>query len=137
MTWVITAVVVSGVAQAGMQVRAGQQQKVELDRQAEDAKFQASTEELARREQLNKVLASNAVSLAGGNVAMEGTPSSISLASAKNISHSESVTNLTSKLAQAQTKRAGKNALSTAKMAGASTLLSTGVKAAQLSQPKD
>ena len=133
MSWVITAVVVAGVAQAGLQVQAGKQQKVELERQAEDEKFQASTEELSRRQQLNKVLAANAVSLAGGNVATEGTPSSISLEGAKQIGHSEGVTNLSAKLKQAQIKRAGKNALSSAKMAGASTLLSTGSKAAQLS----
>jgi hypothetical protein len=134
MSWIITAVVVSGVAQAGMQVQAGKVQKVELEKQAEDEKFAAQGRELERRQQLNKILAANTVSLAGGNVATEGTPSSISLESAKQIGISEGVNKLSDKLRQAQLKRQGSNALSGAKLAGASTLLSTGTKAAQLSK---
>ena len=134
MSWIITAVVVSGVAQAGMQVQAGKSQKVELEKQAEDEKFAAQGRELERRQQLNKILAANTVSLAGGNVATEGTPSSISLESAKQIGISEGVNKLSDKLRQAQLKRQGNNALSGAKLAGASTLLSTGTKAAQLSK---
>jgi hypothetical protein len=134
MSWIITAVVVSGVAQAGMQVQAGKSQKVELEKQAEDEKFAAQGRELERRQQLNKILAANTVSLAGGNVATEGTPSSISLESAKQIGISEGVNKLSDKLRQAQLKRQGSNALSGAKLAGASTLLSTGTKAAQLSK---
>ena len=132
MSWIITAVVVSGVAQAGLQVQAGRVQKVELEKQAEDEKFAAEGRELERRQQLNKILAANTVSLAGGNMGMEGTPSSISLESAKQIGLSEGVNKLSDKLKQAQLKRAGKNALSGAKLAGAATLLSTGSKAAQL-----
>jgi hypothetical protein len=134
MSWIITAVVVSGVAQAGMQVQAGKVQKVELEKQAEDEKFAAQGRELERRQQLNKILAANTVSLAGDNVATEGTPSSISLESAKQIGTSEGVNKLSDKLRQAQLKRAGRNALSGSKLAGASTLLSTGTKAAQLSK---
>lgn len=136
MSWVITAVVVAGVGQAAMQVQAGKAQKAELDKQAEDEKFASEGRELERRQQLNKVLAQNAVSLAGGSVATEGTPSSISLESAKQIGLSEGVTKLSDKLKQAQLKRQGKNAVSSAKMAGASTLLNTGAKAAQLYKPK-
>lgn len=136
MSWIITAVVVSGVAQAGMQIQAGKGQKVELEKQAEDEKFAAEGRELERRQQLNKILAANTVSLAGGNMATEGTPSSISLESAKQIGLSEGVTKLSDKLKQSQLKRAGKNALSAAKLAGASTLLSTGASAATLSKPQ-
>jgi hypothetical protein len=134
MSWIITAVVVSGVAQAGLEVQAGKSQKVELEKQAEDEKFAAQGRELERRQQLNKILAANTVSLAGGNVATEGTPSSISLESAKQIGISEGVNKLSDKLRQAQLKRQGRNALSGSKLAGASTLLSTGTKAAQLSK---
>ena len=137
MSWVITAIVVAGTAQAAIQVQAGKTQKVELEKQAEDEKFAAEGRELERRQQLNKILAANTVSLAGGNVGMEGTPSSISLESAKQIGLSEGVTKLSDKLKQAQLKRQGKNALSGAKLAGASTLLSTASKAAQVYKPKD
>lgn len=132
MSWVITAVVVAGVAQAGIQVQAGKTRKVALDKQAEDEELAAQGRELERRQQLNKVLAQNALSLASGSAAMEGTPSSIALESSKQIGLSESTTKLTDKLRSAQLKRQGKDAVSTAKLAGASTLLSTGSKAAQL-----
>ena len=134
MSWIITAVVVSGVAQAGMQVQAGKAQQVELEKQAEDSKFEASTRELQRRQQLNKVLQANTVSLAGGGAATEGSVSSLSLESARQVSHSEGVNKLSDNLKTAQMKRQGKNALSGAKMAGAATLLNTGVKSVKLSQ---
>ena len=83
MTWVIVATVVAGAVSANAQRNAGKAQEIEYEKQAEQEKLSAEGRELTRRQQLNKVLSANIVSLADSGMSGEGTPESISLESAK------------------------------------------------------
>ncbi len=132
MTWVITAVVATGAIQAIGARKAAKTQKIELERQAEQEKLSAEGRELQRREQLNKVLAANAVSLASSGIAGEGSPESIALSSAKKASVSEGLESLSDRLKQAQLRRQAKNVAASGNIQAASTLLNTGIRAASL-----
>jgi len=118
------------------QVRAGQADKIELDQQAEQEKLAAEAKELSRRQQLNKVLAANAVGQSMSGISGEGTPQSISLATARTASSSEALEGLSSRLRQAQLRRQGRRAVRGGKLAAASTLLQAGVQGASLSGGK-
>lgn len=135
MAWLITAVVAVGALTTKMQVNAGAAQKIELDKQAEQEKIAAQGREVARRQNLNKVLAGNIVGLANSGMSGEGTPASINLENAKQTSLSEGLAGLSDKLKQAQLKRQANNARTAGNVAGASTLLNTGIQAASLSAP--
>ena len=108
------------------QLESGKAQQEEMERQAEEEKIAAEARELERKQQLNKILAANNASMASSGIAMEGTPSSIALESAKQIGNSEGMFALSDKLRQAQLKRQGKNAKFGSQMNATSTLL-TGV----------
>ena len=127
MSWLITATVAM-VASTGVQVygqvQAGKAQEDALKEQARQEKIAAEGRELERQQQLSKALAANTVGLAAGSMAMEGTPASISLESAKNIGMSEGMMKMSDRLAQAQLKRQGKNARAAANIQAGSTLLS-------------
>jgi len=127
----IATAVGTGVSVYG-QVQAGKAQQDALNQQAEQEKIAAESRELERQQQLSKALAANTVGLAAGNVGMEGTPASIALESAKNIGMSESMLKMSDRLAQAQLKRQGKNARSSANLQATSTLLAGGVETAKL-----
>ncbi len=114
------------------QIQAGKAQEDALKEQARQEQVAAEGRELERQQQLSKALAANTVGLAAGNVGMEGTPSSIALESAKNIGMSEGMISMGDRLAQAQLKRQGKNARSTANLSAASTLLSGASSIAQM-----
>jgi len=135
MSFVITAVVVTGLVTAKGQMDAAKAQEYELERQAEQEKISAEGRELQRRQQLNKVLAANVVGQATSGIAGEGTPESIALASAEQASISEGLEGLSSRLRQAQLQRQAKNVASQGKWQAASTLLKTGTKAAKLTKP--
>ena len=106
------------------QVEAGKSQQEEFERQAEEEKIAAEGRELQRKQELNKVLAANRVSASMSGMTGEGTPASIALESAKQIGSSEGMINLSEKLKQAQLRRQGANARSTANIQATSTLLS-------------
>jgi len=106
------------------QVEAGKAQQESLERQAEEEKLAAEARELQRRQELNKVLAANAVSMAAGGVSGV-TPESIALESAKQVSASEGMLAVSDKLKQAQLRRQGAMARSTANIGATSTLLSS------------
>ena len=106
------------------QVEAGKFQQDELNRQAEKEKIAAEGRELQRKQELNKVLAANAVSASMSGMTGEGTPASIALESAKQIGSSEGMINLSDKLKRAQLRRQGAMARSTANIQATSTLLS-------------
>lgn len=127
----IATAVGTGVSVYG-QVQAGKAQEDALKEQARQEKIAAESRELERQQQLSKALAANTVGLAAGNVGMEGTPASIALESAKNIGMSESMLKMSDRLAQAQLKRQGKNARSSANLQATSTLLAGGVETAKL-----
>ena len=106
------------------QIQGGKIQQKEFERQAEEEKIAAEARELQRKQELNKVLAANAVSASMSGVTGEGTPASIALESAKQIGTSEGMINLSDKLKRAQLRRQGANARSTANIQATSTLLS-------------
>jgi hypothetical protein len=106
------------------QVQGGKIQQKEFERQAEEEKIAAESRELQRKQELNKVLAANAVSASMSGQTGEGTQASIALSSAKQIGTSEGMINLSDKLKRAQLRRQGANARSTANIQATSTLLS-------------
>ena len=126
MSWVIVAVttlaVGTGTSVYG-QIQSGKAQQESLERQAEEEKIAAESRELERKQELNRVLAANAVSASMSGITGEGTPASISLESAKQIGSSEGMINLSEKLKRAQLRRQGANARSAANIQATSTLL--------------
>ena len=98
------------------QVQAGKAQQQEFERQAEEEKIAAEGRELERKQELNRVLAANAVSASMSGITGEGTPASIALESAKQIGASEGMINLSEKLKRAQLRRKGKAANKAGKM---------------------
>lgn len=132
MSWLITAVVVTGAITADAQQKAAKQQQFDLERQAEEEKIAAKGAELERRERLNKVLARSIVGQAASGLSADGTPESIALATAKKASLSEGLESLSDRLRQAQLKREAKAAAAAGKTASASTLLKSGIRAGQI-----
>lgn len=104
-------------------LEAGKAQESALKQQAEQERLAAESRELERQQQLNAALAANAVGLGTSGIKAEGTPSSIALESAKNVSLSEGMTKLSDRLAQSQLRRQAANARSGANLAAAGTLL--------------
>tara|TARA_R110002033_G_scaffold157917_1_gene193962 strand:+ start:124 stop:552 length:429 start_codon:yes stop_codon:yes gene_type:complete len=107
-------------------VQAGKAQQDAFREQAEQEKIAAEGRELQRKQELNKVLAANAVSASMSGVTGEGTPASIALSSAKQIGSSEGMIGLSEKLKRAQLRRQGDNARATANISATSTLLKSG-----------
>lgn len=123
----------AGVSAYG-QIQAGKAQKVALKEQAKQEELAAESQELQRRQELNKALAANVAALSTAGISGEGTPASLALASAKQVGLSEATIDVSENLRQAALKRQAKQATQTAGLAAASTLLSGGVKAAQLAE---
>ena len=115
-----TAVSTYGQIQAG---KAAEEQAIE---QARQEKIAAEGRELQRRQELNKVLASNIAGASMSGIAGEGTPASIALESAKAIGTSESMIGLSEKLKRRQLKMRGKMA----KQTGYLNALSSGLNLA-------
>jgi len=128
--WIVAAMATSTAVSVYGQVEAGKSQQEEFNRQAEEEKIAAEGRELQRKQELNKVLAANAVSASMSGMTGEGTPASIALESAKQIGSSEGMINLSEKLKQAQLRRQGANARGTANIQATSTLLSGASKVA-------
>jgi hypothetical protein len=128
--WVVVAAIAASTAVSVYgQVQSGKAQQESLERQAEEEKIAAEGRELQRKQELNRVLAANAVSASVSGITGEGTPASISLESAKQIGTSEGMINLSEKLKRAQLRRQGAMARSTANIQATSTLLSGAAKA--------
>jgi hypothetical protein len=122
--WVVVAAIAASTAFSVYgQIETGKAQQEEFDRQAEEEKIAAEGRELQRKQELNRVLAANAVSQSMSGITGEGTPASISLESAKQIGSSEGMINLSEKLKRAQLRRQGAMARSTANVNATSTLL--------------
>jgi len=116
------------------QVQAGKAQEIQLKEQAKQEEFAAQSQELQRRQALNRALAANATALSTAGLAGEGTPASLALASAKQVGLSEATIDLSEKLRRASLERQAQTAKGTAYIGAASTLLSGGAKAASLGQ---
>ena len=115
-----TAVSAYGQVQAG---KAAEEQAIE---QARQEKIAAEGRELQRRQELNKVLASNVVGASMSGMTGEGTPASIALESAKQIGTSEGMIGLSEKLKRRQMIRQGQMAKATANIEATSSLLKAG-----------
>ena len=120
---IVAAIAVSTAVSAYGQAQGGKIQQQEFERQAEEEKIAAEGRELERKQELNKVLAANAVSASMSGMTGEGTPASIALESAKQIGTSEGMLNLSEKLKQAQLRRQGANARAMGNIQATSTLL--------------
>ena len=134
--FVVAAMAASTAVSVYGQVEAGKSQQEEFNRQAEEEKIAAESRELQRKQELNKVLAANAVSASMSGMTGEGTPASIALESAKQIGASEGMINLSEKLKQAQLRRQGAMARGTANIGAASTLLKGGSSAVSQADSK-
>ena len=110
-------------------LEAGKAQESAFKQQAEQERLAAESRELERQQQLNAALAANAVGMGVSGIKAEGTPASIALESAKNVSLSEGMTKLSDRLQQAQLRRQGANARSASQFAAAGTLLSGAAQA--------
>ena len=121
----------AGVSAYG-QIQAGKAQKVALKEQARQEELAAESQELARRQELNRALAANVAALSTAGISGEGTPASLALESARQAGLSEMTIDLSEKLRRASLERQAKAATQTAGLAAASTLLSGGLQAAQL-----
>ena len=120
----ITASAVGTGISAYGQIEAGKAQEAALKQQAEQERLAAESRELERQQSLNAALAANVVGLGVSGIKAEGTPASIALESAENVSLSEGMTKLSDRLAQAQLIRQGKAARQASQYAAAGTLLS-------------
>ena len=115
---------VAGIgAQAFTTIEAGKAAEEAADRRAEEERIAAQAEELKRREELNRVLASNILSQATSGVAAEGTPASLALEQAKTIGESEALITLTNRLRQRNIIQSGRDARRSANLQAVSTLL--------------
>ena len=127
MIFTILAAVSTAVGAYG-QVQAGKAAEDAAKEQARQMKIQAESEELARREELNRQQAAAVAAMAASGIAAEGTQASIALEGAKTRGQSEGMISLSGKLARARTIREGKAAKAGAYMGAASTLLKGGEK---------
>ena len=135
MTWLVTAIVATAATtavSARASYVAGKQQEIEFKRQAEEERLAAQSQELQRREALNRALAANVVGQGMAGISGEGTPASIALASAEKAGLSEATIGLSNKLRQSQLRRQAGYAKQTGYMQAASTLLKGGSEIAQL-----
>ena len=122
----------SGAVGAYGQVQAGKAQKAQLREQAKQEELAAESQELARRQELNRALAANVAALSTAGISGEGTPASLALESARQAGLSEMTIDLSEKLRRASLERQARAATQTAGLTAASTLLSGTVRAGEL-----
>ena len=131
MIFQILALVAGGVGAYG-QVQAGKAHAQQLKEQAKQEEFAAQSQELQRRQELNRALAANVSAMSTAGISGEGTPASLALESAKQVALSEATIDLSERLRRSSLERQAKTARQTAGIAAASTLLQSGVQASQL-----
>lgn len=107
------------------QVAAGQAQKQQFKRRAEEEKFAAEGRELERRRKMNRILSQNIVAGQVAGIKGEGTPASLALTSAEQASLSEQVTGASERMRERALIVAGRNAAAASRVQAASTLLSS------------
>ena len=127
MSWVIVGGLVLAGVSANQQRNAGKADKIELELQAEQESLAAKGREAARRQELNKILSMNIVSVSAEG--SEGTPQSIALSSAKQASLSEGIEGLSDRLRHSQLIRQAKGAKRAGDTQAAGTLLKAGIGA--------
>ena len=132
----ILAATAAGVSAYG-QVQAGKAQKVALKEQAKQEELAAESQELARRQELNRALAANVAALSTAGISGEGTPASLALESAKQAGLSEMTIDLSERLRRASLQRQAKAATQQAGFGAVSTLIGGAIKAQQLMGEQD
>lgn len=135
MSFILAATVMTGIATAVNvygQIESGKAQESAMKAKAENERIAAESRELERQQRLNAANAANAVAMGMSGIKTEGTPSSIALESAKDVSFSEGRIKLSDRLAQAQFIRQGANARKSSQYAAAGTLLSGASDAFQM-----
>jgi hypothetical protein len=105
------------------QVQAGKAQKEALKEQARQEELAAQSQELARRQELNRALAANVAALSTAGISGEGTPASLALESARQAGLSEMTIDLSERLRRASLQRQAKAATQQAGLAAVSTLI--------------
>ncbi len=124
MSYVIAAIAITGqVVSTFATVEAGKAAEEAAERRAEEERIAAQAEELKRREELNRVLASNILSQATSGIAAEGTPASLALKQAKTIGESEGVLALSQRLRERNLLMEGRTARSMANLQAAGSLM--------------
>ncbi len=126
MTFVVTAAAIAAtgtVLSTVAQVQAGKAAEEAAEIAAEEQRIAAQNEELKRREELNRVLASNILSQAVSGIDSTGSRKSLALKATRTISGSESFEGLKSRLMQDSTILQGKTAKSMANMQAGASLL--------------
>ena len=124
MAYVIAAIAITGqVVSTFATVEAGKAAEEAAERRAEEERIAAQAEELKRREELNRVLASNILSQATSGIAAEGTPASLALEQAKTIGESEGVLALSQRLRERNLLMEGRTARSMANLQAAGSLM--------------
>jgi hypothetical protein len=116
---------IAGGLQAYGQYQTGKAQESALKRQAEEERLRAQTEELDRREELNRTIAANQLAMVTSGIS-GASPESVSLESARKVSGSEASIALSERLKQAQLVRQGEAAKFAGTVAAGTTLLDTG-----------
>jgi hypothetical protein len=122
----------SAAVSAYGQVQAGKAQKVALKEQAKQEELAAESQELARRQELNRALAANVAALSTAGISGEGTPASLALESARQAGLSEMTIDLSERLRRASLERQARQATQIAGIQAASTLLSGAERAGEL-----
>ena len=125
MSYIIVAATVAAVGTtvtAYGQYQTGKAQEAALKEQARQEQLRAQTEELARREELNRALAANQVAMAMSGIS-GATPQSVALESARKVTTSEAAISLSEKLKQRQLIREGQAAKFAGTVGAAGTLL--------------
>ena len=126
MTFAITAAVIAAtgtVMSTVATVEAGKAAEEAAERAAEEQRIAAQAEELKRREELNRVLASNILAQATSGIAAEGTPASLALEQAKTIGESEGVLALSQRLRERNLLMEGRTVRSMANLQAAGSLM--------------
>ena len=112
------------------QVQAGKAQEIALKEQAKQEELAAQSQELQRRQELNRALAANVAALSTAGISGEGTPASLALESARQAGLSEMTIDLSERLRRSALERQAKSGATDLGAAG--SLLGGAVKALQL-----
>ena len=127
MSWVITAIALTAAGTATSvygQVQAGKAQEQAMKEQAKQEEFAAQSQELQRRQELNRAFAANVAALSTAGISGEGTPASLALASAEQVGLSEATIDLSERLRRSSLERQGRAAKQAAYIGAAGSLLS-------------
>ena len=120
------------VASVYGQAQAGKAQEQALKEQARQEELAAQSQELARRQELNRALAANVAALSTAGISGEGTPASLALESARQAGLSEMTIDLSERLRRSALERRARQEAGAMGLGAAGSLLGGAVEALQL-----